>query len=81
MANLPTSEQVARTILKVFVQHFGCRAGDILLRNNLDAALPDRGVDLRDLPSGLAYASELGWIEITGGEGPYRLTDRGFGEA
>lgn len=68
-------EDAARKILSIFVTHFNCRPGHIIVHNNLLA----RGLSPEDLIKGLEYAKEMGWIEFTKGS-QYRLTQAGFSE-
>lgn len=77
MATLPTPEEKARTILKIFA-HFGSKPGHVLLPNNLVAYGANNRIEIKDIGEGLQEAKDRGWIEeSTNG---VKLTDAGFSE-
>jgi hypothetical protein len=84
MAQLPTAEETARTILDIFVSHFNNRAGDVLGFGNFNAIWHQRGLRTADFKPGMEYAVKQGWVDVVpadpGGES-FRLTDAGFAEA
>ena len=81
MATLPTPEETAREILKIFVGHFKCRAGDVLRVNNFLAVWHTRGLASEDFKPGMEYAVTQGWIEVQAGGESFKLTDAGFAAA
>jgi len=76
MATITSPEESARKILSLFVKHFSCRPGHVLVPNNLLS----RGLSKEDLNKGLEFAKQKGWIETTKGS-QYKLTESGFSEA
>ena len=76
MATIPTPEETARQILKIFVDPpYRCRAGDVLQYRNFVGK-----IDNRDFDPGMQYAIQQGWIQDLG-KGSYKLTQTGFDEA
>jgi hypothetical protein len=78
MAMITTTipEKSAHKILTIFVKHFSCQPGHVLVPNNLLS----RGLSKEDLDKGLEFAKQKGWIEMTKGS-QYRLTEAGFSAA
>lgn len=80
MANVPNSEESARKILAIFVEHFNSRAGYVLRGNNFMAVMHDYKLTASDFNEGLAFAVKQGWVEIPN-DNSYQLTQAGFEEA
>ena len=76
MATLPTPQESATAIVEIFVNHFRLHAGQTLMRQNIDAVWPKQGHDYRDLPEGLQFALDQGWLEFNGRV--FVLTESGF---
>lgn len=80
MATLPTDEDCARRVLRIYTEHFMLRAGEVLRTNNFMAYSAGHDFRTEDLTRGMAYAHQQGWIESLPNDA-YRLTDAGFAEA
>ncbi|HIE4123809.1 MULTISPECIES: hypothetical protein [Stenotrophomonas maltophilia group] len=80
MATVPSPEQSARKILKLFVEHFEARAGKVLRLSNFNSVIYDYDIKASDFNDGLQYALEKEWIEHSQGQS-YILTQAGFDEA
>ena len=78
MATLPTPEENARTVLRIF-KTFGRRPGEVLMPNNLLAIATQEGLRSDDINQGLEYGYEKGWFEA-GPNGSIKLTASGFDE-
>ena len=78
MAELPTPEESARMVLKIY-EHFRTRPGEGLSTQNFLAVAADQGLNTNDLLDGLRYGDEKGWFE-NGPNGSVRLTEAGFAE-
>lgn len=79
MAKEQTSEESAREILEIFVQHFKLGAGKGLLWNNLQAVWIDRRNNMENLRPGLDFAVERKWLEENNNF--FTLTKLGYEEA
>ena len=79
MAELPTKEDCARRVLKVY-ENFNCRPGYCLRIPNFHAVWFKGGGTSEDLNTGLNYALESEWIEKHDNGISYRLTEAGFKE-
>lgn len=80
MATVPSPEESARKILKLFVVHFKGRAGHVLRPNNFNSVLHSYNIRESDFNEGMQYAIEREWIESSQGQS-YTLTQAGFDEA
>lgn len=81
MAAVPTPEEAARTILRIFTERFDARPGSVLRSNNFIATIGDFGLTAQEFNAGLAYAVKQGWIEIQSDGYSYKITEAGFKEA
>lgn len=75
MATVPTDEECAREILKVFKQS-NIRPGESLLLGRLRAVLLKRG-RADDMVRGIQYVIDKGWLERLPGNW-FKLTEAGF---
>jgi len=75
MATVPTDEECAREILKVFKQS-NIRPGESLLLGRLRAVLLKRG-RADDMVRGIQYVIDKGWLVRLPGNW-FKLTDAGF---
>ena len=78
MATLPTPEENARKVLKIY-EHFGTRPDEGLSTQNFLAVAVNQGLSNADLLDGLRYGGEQGWFG-DGPNGSVRLTEAGFAE-
>ena len=78
MATLPTPEDNARKVLKIY-EHFGTRPGEALSTQKFLAIAAQKGLRTEDLLDGLRYGDEQGWFE-DGPTGSVRLTEAGLAE-
>lgn len=78
MAQLPTPEESARTILQQFRTE-NIRAGEILMRGSVEINAQKNGLRASDVEAGLKHAVDRGWIDISDPRF-VRLTEIGFGE-
>ena len=78
MATLPTPEENARRVLKIYA-HFGTRPGESLSTQNVLAIGDKQGLRTEHLFDGLRYGDKEGWFE-DGPTGSVRLTEAGFAE-
>ena len=78
MAALPTPEENARKVLKIF-EHFGAHPDETLSTQNFLAVAANQGLSTNDLLDGLRYGDAQGWFE-DGPNGSVRLTEAGFAE-
>ena len=78
MAQLPTSEENACKVLQIFA-HFGTRAGEGIMQQNILAVMADRNWRADDINDGLRWGLENGWFE-TGKNNFIMLTELGFAE-
>jgi len=76
MAGVPTSEDSARHILDTFL-HFGCRPGELLLLNSLFSSFLKAPWKPADIPQGMSFAVEKGWVEDLGNN-RFKITESGF---
>ncbi len=53
MATVPSPEQSARKILKLFVEHFEARAGKVLRLSNFNSVIYDYDIKASDFNDGL----------------------------
>ena len=81
MASLPRPEQVARSILWIFVERFNLRPGEVLVFNSILAVWDETGFRAADRKSGFDYAVERGWVEFAENGRFCRLTEAGFSAA
>jgi hypothetical protein len=63
MADVPSPEEAARTILDIFVSHFKNRAGDVLGSGSFRVVLQEYGLSVKDFETGMGYAVNQGWVE------------------
>lgn len=80
MATVPTPEDNARKLLKIFVEDFNLRAGQRLKGLSLQSNSQKRGVAYSELDPAFQYAIRVGWIE-DGSNGWFILTTSGFNAA
>ena len=78
MATLPTPEENARKVLKIY-EYFGARPGEDLSTQNFLVVAENQGLSTADLLDGLRYGDKQGWFE-DGPNGSVRLTEAGFAE-
>ena len=78
MATIPTSEEVAKQIISIFVHEFNQRPGEVLTYNNFFKKIDERTWTHSDFKKGLDYAAKQGWIEILESGDSFRLTELGF---
>ena len=78
MATLPTPEESARKVLKIY-EHLGTRPGEGLSTQNISVVAAKQGLSTNDLRDGLRYGDKQGWFE-DGPNGSVRLTEAGFAE-
>lgn len=76
MATLPTADDKARMVLRIY-QHFNARPGHVLLPNNFVTLAAILNVPMSDLNDGLEHGVSLGWLEQTPTKS-FRLTQAGF---
>ena len=82
MARMPTPEESARNVLRIFVGHFSARPGWVLRSINFEAANEKRRyLHYDDMGPGMEYAVKQGWIEALPDGDSFRLTEAGFAEA
>jgi hypothetical protein len=82
MARMPTPEESARNVLRIFVSHFSGRPGWVLRWINLDApTYKRRYLHYDDMGPGMEYAVKEGWIEALPDGDSFRLTEAGFAAA
>jgi hypothetical protein len=78
MADVPSSQESARAILKIFAAQ-NVRGGEILMAGAVNQAfLRDLKHRAEDYAAGLNYAIEKGWLIDEGNM--IRLTETGFNE-
>jgi hypothetical protein len=75
MAPNPTPEKTALAILDIFVNHFGCRPGDVLQRRIFNRLAAE------DFAPGMDFAVQRDWIEVLRGGSSFKLTAAGFAKA
>ena len=75
MAIIPTPEKTALAILDIFVNHFGCRPGNVLERRIFNTLAAE------DFAPGMEFAAQQGWIEIIRKGSSFKLTAAGFAKA
>jgi hypothetical protein len=80
-SKLPSPEETAREILKIFVEHFNGRPGRVLRLPNFLAVWHPRGLHHDDFKPGMEYAVSQGWIEVQTSGDSFKLTAAGFHEA
>lgn len=76
MANLPTAEDKARMVLRIF-NHFGKRPGGFLQNHNFLTVYQKLEMQWADVNDGLDEAAKRGWIQKDE-QGFIRLTESGF---
>jgi hypothetical protein len=81
MAKLPSPEEAAQEILRIFVLKFKIRAGGGLMAQNLIHLWQQRGMLIEDLNQGLDYAVRKGWIESSQDWDSFKLTEAGYSAA
>ncbi len=72
---------LARELLALFVESFGCTAGGMIGEHNALGAIQERGLNLAVYTVGVQHAIKRGWIVRLPSNASYRLTDAGFAEA
>jgi hypothetical protein len=72
MAIIPTPEKTALAILDIFVNHFGCRPGNVLERRIFNTLAAE------DFAPGMEFAVQQGWTEVLRGGSSFKLTAAGF---
>jgi hypothetical protein len=78
MATLPSADDNARAVLKIF-RHFNARPGHTLGGGSLSAIGLKMGMTGDDIVAGVNHGSEIGWFK-QGPNSSVALTDAGFGE-
>ncbi|MBF0515996.1 MAG: hypothetical protein HQK97_02600 [Nitrospirae bacterium] len=81
MATVPTPEDAARYILKIFKEKYGCRTGQALKFNNFMNCFNLQPWKEADLAVGMEYAVQQNWVEILPNGVSFKLTNKGFLEA
>lgn len=77
---IPTPEESARRILDLFVRHYHCRVGGVLLQNHFIEPFATGHWRAADFNAGIEYARQHGWIEDAP-NGGFRLTEAGYDAA
>lgn len=80
MAALPSAEDSARVILRIYVSHFNRRPGHVLSLNNFLCTIDKYDLRPEDFNNGLRFAINKGWLSLES-ESSYKLTESGFSEA
>jgi hypothetical protein len=78
MAKIPSPEETAREILRVFVSDFNLRPGGGLMAQNLRSEWIKHGQHNEDLSPGMEYAIRKGWMEVSPEGDSYKLTEAGY---
>ena len=78
MATLPTREDNARKVLRIF-KHFGTRPGEGIGSNNILAMAAKWHWRIADMQDGLQYGLDNGWFK-NGQNGYTLLTETGYAE-
>jgi hypothetical protein len=79
MAKVPTAEDAARYILKIFIL-LNARSGDVLRINSFIMPFAKAPWQASDFEPGMEYAIEQGWV-VSDSPDSYHLTEDGFAEA
>ena len=79
VARTPTAEESARRILDTFLQ-FNLRPGHVIGQQQLFGPFLEAPWQTSDIPTGLVYAAEQGWIKILD-KNKFQLTELGFSKA
>jgi hypothetical protein len=81
MATLPTAHDTALLILETLVKDLKLRADQFVPDQALKLAFEKRGGHRADIPAGLKYATEQGWLRYDNDKDTFFLTEAGFAQA